>query len=218
MSPDIDECPLGVKTVFSWEPLLHGEKGSRKTRCLIPAAVPSTPVHPSIMPETELLPTKGRCNSWAALASDTKLAPNGLPTRESLQTYSWGSTEVKAPLSKALSYWRSCMVYSQDPNFPIHTPWPSVVSECFWEEKKPFLSKPGRGEVRWGLVWSGWERRTCCCERLLVGGRPGPDLRIPQTTFLGFPVHKQRGLWAHTSESSFHVSCNEINLESKHYC
>lgn len=47
----------------------------------------------------------------------------------------------------------SWMIYSQDPNFPICTPWPSVVSECLWRQKKPFL--PHQAAVRSGLGVTG---------------------------------------------------------------
>lgn len=43
----------------------------------------------------------------------------------------------------------TCMIYSQDPNLPICTLWPSVVPECLWRQEKPFLSN--QAVVRSGL-------------------------------------------------------------------
>lgn len=173
MSLDIDKCPLGVRTVSSWEPLLHREKGFQKNKlwvrercsagkrtgwCLISAAVTSIPVHPSIMPETKVLPTKGRWNSWAASESDSKIAPKGLPVCENLQTYPWGGTAVKAPLANApidVVAWPKLKTQTS-PFTHLGQVWCENASE-----KRRSHFSPHQAVVRSGLVWLG--RGTCCC-------------------------------------------------------
>lgn len=76
-----------------------------------------------------------------------------MPTRQHSGKGSLFSCSLLLTYVQKMETWR---VYSQDPNFLICTPWPSVVSECLSRQRKPFLPNQLAVRSRLGGSGGGW--------------------------------------------------------------